>query len=340
MSYVQSENKTKFSIIVPVYNAEKYLSDCVLSIIGQTYKNFELILVDDGSPDSSPLICDEFANKDDRIRVVHKKNGGQTSAREAGLDIAVGDYVVFVDSDDWIDERYLEIFEEAISKENYPDVLCCGYYRYTDGELAPVKLFDKYRYYTREDIVKDVFPSLIQANNASYFTPCVWAKAFRREIISGEHFRVDRSLRIGEDSCAVIATIYRSQSIVTISELLYYYRINHGSVTNNKKSFDWYGPRKIYDHITKYVDVNEYDFKEQLYRKVVHELFTVVVSRFYQDKPKREIKKEILSMINEIEPYDECIQKCKFGGSLRAKVMEIALKKRLLSIISLFAKIK
>ena len=99
-----------FSVIVPVYNIERYLEKCVDSILNNTYKNFELILVDDGAPDGCPRICDSYSEKDKRVRVIHKKNGGLVSARQAGIEIATGDYVVCVDGDDWVSENYLELF--------------------------------------------------------------------------------------------------------------------------------------------------------------------------------------------------------------------------------------
>ena len=107
------------SVIIPVYNVEKYLSRCVDSVLNQTYKNFELILVDDGSLDNSPVICDEYENKDSRIKVIHKENGGLSSARNAGLEICKGDYIFFIDSDDWLtDENVLEEFISKAEKEN------------------------------------------------------------------------------------------------------------------------------------------------------------------------------------------------------------------------------
>ena len=99
----------KISVIVPVYKVEKYLDKCVESIVNQTYKNLEIILVDDGSPDNCPAMCDEWAEKDERIRVIHKENGGLADARNAGMDIATGDYIGFVDSDDWIEPNMYEV---------------------------------------------------------------------------------------------------------------------------------------------------------------------------------------------------------------------------------------
>ena len=102
-------NNPKISVIVPVYKVEKYLDKCVESIVNQTYKNLEIILVDDGSPDNCPAMCDEWAEKDERIRVIHKENGGLADARNAGMDIATGDYIGFVDSDDWIEPNMYEV---------------------------------------------------------------------------------------------------------------------------------------------------------------------------------------------------------------------------------------
>ena len=113
----------KFSIIVPVYNVEKYLNQCVDSIMNQTYKDIEIILVDDGSPDNCPKMCDEYKEKDSRIKVIHKPNGGLSDARNEGLKVVSGDYIAFIDSDDWIELDAFENFFGAIEKFNHPDVL-------------------------------------------------------------------------------------------------------------------------------------------------------------------------------------------------------------------------
>ena len=105
--------RRKYSVIIPVYNSESTLNKCVDSVLGQTYSNFELILVDDGSRDQSGQIIDEYAHKDNRVIAVHKENGGVSSARNKGIDIATGDYIAFIDSDDWIDSNYLESFNSS-----------------------------------------------------------------------------------------------------------------------------------------------------------------------------------------------------------------------------------
>lgn len=115
-----------FSIVVPVYKVESYLPQCIESILSQTYTDFELILVDDGSPDNCGKICDAYAAQDNRIRVIHKENGGVTSARLAGAEAAVGEYIVCIDGDDWISPDYLSNFAECI-REYAPDIVCCGF---------------------------------------------------------------------------------------------------------------------------------------------------------------------------------------------------------------------
>ena len=117
----------KISVVVPVYNVEKYLRKCIDSIINQTYKNLEIILVDDGSPDKCGEICDEYAKKDNRVKVIHKKNAGVSSARNDGIDNATGEYIIFVDSDDWLEDNAIEIMVDKLNEYDY-DCVFCNFY--------------------------------------------------------------------------------------------------------------------------------------------------------------------------------------------------------------------
>lgn len=120
----------KISIIIPVYKVEQYLRKCIDSVLCQSYRDYEIILVDDGSPDSSPQICDEYTEKDKRVKVIHKKNGGLSDARNAGIEIATGDYLVFLDSDDWWDDNHALEDSIAILNQSIPDVLIFGFKKY------------------------------------------------------------------------------------------------------------------------------------------------------------------------------------------------------------------
>lgn len=132
----------KISIIVPVYNVEKYLEKCVRSILAQTFTDFELILVDDGSPDSSGAMCDQFAEQDQRVKVIHKENGGLSDARNAGIEIATGEYLGFVDSDDYIADDMYELLYTNIVKED-ADLSICGIYDVYEGK-EPVEKQQQY----------------------------------------------------------------------------------------------------------------------------------------------------------------------------------------------------
>ncbi|MBO5973437.1 MAG: glycosyltransferase family 2 protein, partial [Clostridia bacterium] len=173
-----------FSIIVPVYRSEKYLRECIDSILAQTCGEFELILVDDGSPDTCPQICDEYALRDSRIKVIHKPNGGSVSARKAGLRAASGEYLCFVDGDDFVLPDMLERYKEAIVNSG-ADVLCAGYMEYRDGESAerspqnlPSGIYDK------AELRERLYPVML--SQGRFFTfgiaPSLCCKCFRTRL--------------------------------------------------------------------------------------------------------------------------------------------------------------
>ena len=137
----QTEEKIKFSVVLPIYNVEKYLNRCLDSVMNQTYKKIEIILVDDGSPDNCPQMCDNWAKVDDRIKVVHKKNAGLGEARNSGLDVATGDYIAFFDSDDYIDTRLFEELYTVIISDN-PDLIMT----LIDRGILPKHLFQKHHW--------------------------------------------------------------------------------------------------------------------------------------------------------------------------------------------------
>ncbi len=151
-----------FSVIVPIYKVEKYLRRCVDSILAQTYKDFEVLLIDDGSPDGCPQICDEYARLDPRVRVIHKPNGGLISARNAGIQAARGDYICYVDADDWAKENMLQFIHEKLSQSPVPldMVLFAAHNVYEDHMEETINMVPE-GYYDRERLEKEIFPNLI-----------------------------------------------------------------------------------------------------------------------------------------------------------------------------------
>lgn len=214
----------KLSIIVPVYNVEEYLYECIDSILNQTFRNFELILVDDGSVDSCPQICDEYAKKDSRIKVIHKKNGGLSSARNAGLKVATGEFVTFVDSDDYLSNK---TYENAflMIKENNADIAIFGrYYVYSDN-----KKIIKEKQHINLVMDSAQATALMNISLLGYYDTAAWDKVYRRSLFSDILYPKNR---ISEDWFTTYKVFAKAKVIVYDSTPLYYYRQRNGSITH------------------------------------------------------------------------------------------------------------
>lgn len=211
------------SVVVPIYKVERFLPKCVESILNQTYKNLEVILVDDGSPDNCPALCDSFAEQDSRIKVIHKKNGGMSDARNAGIEVATGDYVGFVDSDDYIDENMYEaMLTEALSNDAQI-VECDSYAVYKDDKTEVYKSCD-YKLYTNN---RDIIYDYIEGNGIQ---TVVWNKLYRKEIIGDVRFEFGK---YHEDEIFTYQILAKATRLVHINKLYYYYVQRQGSVMNS-----------------------------------------------------------------------------------------------------------
>lgn len=327
-----------FSIIVPVYNVSDFITKCIDSCLNQTYRDFELILVDDGSTDDSGKICDEASRKDNRVIVVHKDNGGLVSARKAGVRVASGDYSICVDGDDWIDSSLL-LKLDTIIKSYSPDVICFGFYR-ANGDNYFGQPFTYFAgLLSRERKEQLVFPFLIQNEKAEYFPPSLWAKAFKTDLYKKNQLKIDERIRIGEDGACTIPIVFAANEIYGLSDCLYYYRQNLSSMTKGKKVFDVFGPQFLHEQLINSVDLELFDFKSQLDRKTVHELFIVIVSQFYRNEKYRNICNFIKATLN-IRLYKEIISRVSFKRSFIAKIMLFSLKHHLFSLIKFYSLIK
>ena len=219
------------SVIVPIYKVEDYLDECVKSIIDQTYKNIEIILVDDGSPDHCPQKCDEWVKKDLRIRVVHKQNGGLSSARNAGLDVAKGEYIAFVDSDDFITPDYVEVMYNRICNDKSVGIVSGMIYRYTDGQTSP---FNQTWNITSERITSSDKFRISNINQTVSYT--VWNKIFRASLLSKVRFREGKT---NEDTLFMYdlgnAMVDADYSMVEVPHYVYYYRYREDSICTSTK---------------------------------------------------------------------------------------------------------
>ena len=327
----------KYSIIVPVYNVEKFLESCIESVVQQSYEDWELILVDDGAKDRSPEICDEYAARDPRIRVIHKTNEGVSIARKTGCERALGSHVLFVDGDDRLEPACLETADRLL-REHPVDILKFGCIR--EDETGKTKL-EPPRYkgrFTRERMEKEIFPCLIHSENARYYSPSVWGNVFSKETVL-PYMIADRRAVVAQDSACVIPAVYHAGSMYFSDQCMYCYRYNTSSTTKGKKMYPWENPLAIAEHLCKTVDMDRYDFRQQLYRRVAHDVFNVCVSRFYGKKSFRETSAEIRQELKR-ELYDKAIKTAVFKGSKKALFMMIALKYRLTGLMYLYAKMK
>lgn len=216
----------KISIIVPVYNVEKYLEKCIESILNQSFTDFELILVDDGSTDNSGNICDTYKNKDNRVVVIHKENGGLSYARNKGIDISGGDYIGFVDSDDFINKEMYKILYENIIL-NQADISICKEKKFYEEDNIELNN-------TENEVVVDVLNSsevLRKLDNIRTRFVYSWNKLYKKELF--EKIRYPENM-IYEDEWLSPKLIYKSSKIAYIDRCLYYYRQRQGSIVNSK----------------------------------------------------------------------------------------------------------
>ena len=223
------------SIIVPVYNVEKYLKRCIESILNQTFKNFELLLLDDGSTDSSGSICDKYAKKDNRIIVKHKKNQGVSATRNLGIDIAKGEYITFVDSDDWIENDYLEKMYLKINEMNVP-LLITGHIEERNGIVKNTFILDRERIYTRTDIQLEFLKQ-------EKFMWTVGDKIYNLKLI--KNFRFDTELKIAEDMYFLWNVLKIINKVGYIPLYKYHYDKSASSTTSTPFSLKWMDSLKV-----------------------------------------------------------------------------------------------
>ena len=241
------------SVIIPVYNVEKYLEKCISSVVGQTYKNIEIILVDDGSTDKSGTMCDLLAEKDSRIVVIHKANGGLSSARNAGLDIAKGDYIGFVDSDDWIEPDMYACLLRNMLKES-ADISACGVYYHRNSKTKTDRDITGYRVFSRYEAVNCV----IQRN--SIIKAYVWSKLYSKHIFSKLRFPEGKTY---EDLFTILPVIDAAEKIVVTMQPKYHYIKRPGSITTSEfssSSWDLVESRRAFHEylLDKYPELAKY----------------------------------------------------------------------------------
>ena len=277
------------SVIVPIYGVEKYLNKCVESIIGQTYCNLEIILVDDGSPDGCGEICDEWANTDKRVKVVHKENGGLSDARNAGLQIATGELISFIDSDDYIEPTFFETLYNAMQQSGAEIAECGTRYVGEDGEVLKIR--------ASQDGEFDTLTALTKLINEQGLYQTVWNKLYRRQVIEGILFAKGK---YNEDEFWTYRVFDRGNKIVSVEQPLYNYLQRGSSIIGvgyNIRRLD--GLDALYERMQY---LSKYDeLKNVLYQSFALECLWHLQSvlRAFNGEDRKQTANKIIKMIKD-----------------------------------------
>ena len=284
------ENK-KVSIIVPVYNVELYIEDCLNSLLNQTYSNYEIILINDGSTDNSIEICSKY--NDQKIKIYNQNNKGVSIARNVGISLATGQYIMFVDADDMVSEKYIENLIKSIEETN-TDMVVCGYTK-EKAELVNKKNSQEIK---GEIINANTMLENMMENNLQ--EGYLWNKIFKKSIINDNSLEFKEDVNVWEDLYFVIEYLSKSDKIFAINEKLYYYRTREGSAVNRKEtSTDLVGKVKILELILKNYNLI---INNKNYYGIKRMYVTVLLKYLLQiKKDNKELIKEKLSIVKKIK---------------------------------------
>ena len=333
----------KISIIVPVYNSEKHIEQCVDSLLDQTHSNIEIILIDDGSTDRSGEICSMYAEKDARVIYKYQENQGSSAARNAGLDSSTGDWITFVDADDWVDKRMCEI---ALSKakEAGADIVLWSYFTHFPNEVRKSKLVKGgSRNLTPErnelelKTISQYYGGISQGSAISAGSS--WCKLYKRNLIFDNNIRFTLGLIRAQDTVFSLEAFELAEKIVFINEYLYNYRKSPSGITSGTKYIkDCKTPFTMllesYKSFIKRYNKGE-EFQVAINLRVIQVLMWYFKHDFFNDKNKKKFRvrrREILDLIKG-EPYRQALSQVKLKWlprSLRVKVIILRLRAVLL----------
>lgn len=293
------------SIIIPVYNAENYIERCIKSICNQSFDDWELLLINDGSRDKSRKICEAFAKKDQRIKVYSKKNGGAASARNYGLNVAQGEYVTFVDSDDYIESGMYQNMLEIAGKYDC-DVVMCDCIKEMYGTSSPFSHPIRKGFYNYDQLLAEYYPQLLMPNYMEY-PPTIsnWLLVIKRKIIEENHISYPENIRFSEDLFFGSLVMSHAKSFYYMKgENYYHYVMNEGSVTHSLSEEKWEIFLSLYKKIKyTFMKIEQYDFSNQIARCLlfflyhsVNEVLAMNISyaeyRFKMKKMLEDVKRE------------------------------------------------
>lgn len=303
--------KDLISIIIPIYKVESYIDKCVESVLNQTWKNIEVILVDDGSPDKCGLMCDEYAKKDKRIKVIHKDNGGLSDARNAGVEVATGDYIGFVDSDDWIDENFYEQLIEKIKKTG-ADIVTAGVKKvWEDGKTEVMTSTQEIQLNNREAMTAII--------EESFLKQPVWYKLYRAD---AARVKFKKGV-LHEDNYWSYQVVARANKVIVMSEPYYYYRQRSNSIMSSEYSEKRLAAieSKIQRQkflIQKYPELADLGYMELLFAACYQ---GILIRKNTQGEKRKDLLGKIKKMIMEYELSKEGYAKLKITHKIWYRII-------------------
>lgn len=315
-----------FSVVMPVYKVEKYLPHAIESVLNQTFGDFELILVNDGSPDNCPQICEDYKGKDTRIKVVHKENGGLASARIAGIKAAEGEYVFNLDSDDLIENDTLECAHRII-KDTACEIVSFSYRWVKNGKTVNITNDClKEGLYTESDIEKYIYPKILMDENMEHVSYYLSGKAVKREFLLPHQLGVNEKISLGEDLCCTFSCYLKAKSVYISKKTAYLYNVREDSLSKDFNTKQIYLIENVINEIVKNDTDKVADFESQLCRYSCFMCFAILAAAAEGShfKSIKAIKENILNSL-----HAEKISHAEFKNiSIKSKISVFLMKKK------------
>ena len=314
-----------FSVIVPIYKVEKYLPRCIDSVLNQTCKDFELILVDDGSPDNCPAICDTYASQNANVKVVHKENGGLVSARQAGIKIASGEYVFNLDGDDALLPNALER-AKSIIEETGAEIVSFSYKEWREGKTRDmINTIVPEGFYNKDDMQKNIYPHMLSDENMDHLFYFVWGRAIKRSLVTPHQLNVSTTISLGEDLSVMVPCYLDASSFYMDYTPVYLYTIRGDSLTTSFTTKQLVQLTEVVETFCKISTNKPDDFEEQLARYSCFMCFAILAAAAEGGHfgHLKEIEDIILNSVNK-----ELIKKARFNKvTVKTKITYALMKK-------------
>lgn len=325
----------KFSIILPIYNVDEFLEQCIKSLLEQTYENYEIFLIDDGSQDHSAEICKKYIS--DKVHYVYQKNSGVSVARNKGIEMSTGNWIVFVDPDDWVENNFLQTFYDNI--DNKTDIILCDDFVEFPNKQILNNIYQKDFTFKTSNEKDDLIIQFFSKNGCKYFPQyhdcsAPWGKAFKKELITDNNLIFEKELRRAQDKIFNLYAFEYSKCIKYCQIATYHYRMNENSTWGKFSPNIENDLKKLYKHMNEYIEKykkNDKNFQQFFYEKITLSINSIFRQYYYNTKYTENKKKkynDINRLIND-EPFNSAIKNInKKKLSIQEKIFVYFLKKR------------